>query len=148
MKRQHHITAFYLETLILIAVFTGIILLLTRVFGISKNESESARVLTNAVCLSENAAEAVAASDSPQAVAELLNENQNAWYEEETGLIHAVYQTDMTSDPEGPLKMEISWQPETFAEGTLVSSSINVWYLDGDPVYTLDTAVYLPEVAS
>ena len=77
MKRRH-ITAFYLETLILIIVFIGVILVLVRVFGISREKSETARLLTGAVSLSENAAEAVAASASPEEAAALLNENGNA----------------------------------------------------------------------
>ena len=39
MKRNGHITAFYLETLLLIVVFIGIILVLTQVFGLGRVQS-------------------------------------------------------------------------------------------------------------
>ena len=145
MKRQH-ITAFYLETVILIVVFVGIILILTRVFGIGKKEGESARILTDAVSLSENAAEAIASSGSPQEVADLLNSNGNAWVEEDTDEIWAVYGTDRSADPNGPLRLQITWEPEIRDTGTLVSNDILVWYLEQpDPVYTLQTAVFVKE---
>ena len=36
MRRHEHITAFYIETLLLIVVFVSIILVLTGVFGLSR----------------------------------------------------------------------------------------------------------------
>ena len=51
MKRNHAVTAFYLETLLLIVVFLGIILVLTQVFGLARIQSASARQLTEAVTL-------------------------------------------------------------------------------------------------
>ena len=46
MKKQEHITAFYVETLLLILVFIAIILVLTHVFGLGKVQSSRAKLLT------------------------------------------------------------------------------------------------------
>lgn len=72
MKRKQHITAFYLETLLMIVVFISIILVLTRVFGSARVQSVEAKDLTTAVTLAQNTAEAVSASHSPQELQELL----------------------------------------------------------------------------
>lgn len=78
MKRKQHITAFYLETLLMIVVFISIILVLTRVFGSARVQSVEAKRLTTAVTLAQNTAEAVSASGSPQDLLDLLNEKNNA----------------------------------------------------------------------
>ena len=78
MKRKQHITAFYLETLLMIVVFISIILVLTRVFGRARLQSVEAKRLTAAVTLAQNTAEAVSASGSPQDLLDLLNEKNNA----------------------------------------------------------------------
>ena len=46
MKKNGHITAFYLETLLLIVVFIGINLILTQVFGLGRVQSVEAKRLT------------------------------------------------------------------------------------------------------
>ena len=78
MKKQSHITGFYLETLMLIVVFVLIILVLTQVFGLAQMQSTRAKELNGAVILAQNAAEAVAASETPEELLKLLNENGNA----------------------------------------------------------------------
>lgn len=140
MKRHQHIAAFYLETLLLIAVFIAIILVLTRVFGISRSQSGDAKLLTHAVCLAQNAAEAVSAAPDEEALRAILNENDNAAVTE--GGIRASYDRDMQPDADGELLVDVTWVPE----GGLVSSSVTVW-LEGraEPVYTLDTASYKGE---
>ena len=67
MKKNGHITAFYLETLLLIVVFIGIILILTQVFGLGRVQSVEAGRLTDAVILAQNAAEAVSAASGCRA---------------------------------------------------------------------------------
>ena len=141
MRKQ--ITTFYVETLLLIAVFIGTILVLTQVFGAAKVQSAQARLLNHAVLLAENAAEAVAASDSPEALAALLNENDNAAYSPEERAVWAFYNADMTP-ARGDLAVKITWEPWR----GLVSSEIIVYRESSEQVlYTLDTAVYLREAA-
>lgn len=146
MKKQQ-ITAFYLEALLLIVVFVGIILVLTSIFGLSKARSSDAKLLTNAVSLAQNTAEAVSAADSPEALLALLDEG-NAELVDADGQtsVCARYDADMTPDPAGAMRVEATWQPEEGAAGTLVSSTIRVLCEGTEPVYTLDTAIFLPEV--
>ncbi|MBR3719768.1 MAG: hypothetical protein IKN20_07900, partial [Firmicutes bacterium] len=75
MKGKHeHITAFYIETILLIVSFVLVILVLTNVFGLGKRESSKAQDLTNAVRLAESAAEAFAAAEGPAELADILDE--------------------------------------------------------------------------
>ena len=148
MKR-HGITTVYLEALFLIAVFIAVILVLTRVFGVGRSQSQEARLLTNAVNLAQNAAEAVSASASPDDVAALLAAADDA---EHTGIlvdgtqgVTARYNQQLQPDPEGSLRLEISWEPEETVSGTLVNSQIAVWLEEQNeaPVYTIQAAVFL-----
>ena len=103
MKKKGHITAFYLETLLMIVVFVSIILVLTRVFGSARAQSAKAKHLTAAVTLAQSTAEAVSAAGSPQDLHQLLNVEENALLQEDasTGeaLVTAVYDGDMNPVP-------------------------------------------------
>ena len=74
MKRENHVTAFYIEVLLLTVGLIGIVLVLTQIFALGRRESAEARELTDAVCLAQNAAEAFAASADPEELCELLDE--------------------------------------------------------------------------
>ncbi len=114
MKGKHSITAFYMEMLVLIVVFVGVILTLTRMFALSKEQSSQARVLTRAVVLAENAAELVGEADGLEEIVERLGDT-------------------------GEFRVELSWdESEDFVE-----SEIQVYWLDGaEPVYTLRTGAF------
>lgn len=141
-RHKRHITSFYMETLLLIAVFIAVILVLTQVFGMGRSESSEARLLTGAVTLAQNAAEAISASENEQELVQLLNENGNAALA--NGVVEAWYTPDMQPDADGDLSLEITWIPEVRENGTLVSSDITVKYRGADePIYELETAVYL-----
>lgn len=143
-RGKRHITSFYMETLLLIAVFIAIILVLTQVFGMGRAESGEARLLTSAVTLAQNAAEAVSAADSPSSLVWLLDENGNVFYE--NGVVEARYTVDMVPAANGALEVDITWTPEERERGTLVSGEITVRYRGADePIYTLETAAYLQE---
>ena len=144
--KKHQITAFYLETLLLIAVFIAIILVLTQLFGASRAQSRDAVRLTNAVILAENAAEAVSASRSPEEVARLLDEGGNTRLE--NGTVEAGYRTDMTPDAgDSPaLRVTVTWEPSPDDPG-LVMSRIRVTGSPGGEIYFLQTAVSPEEVA-
>ena len=118
MKRKEHITAFYLETLLLIVVFVGIILVLTQVFGMARLKSVEAKKKTGAVCLCRNAAEAFYAAESSEELLQLLNREGNASLQLKEGgggLILASYDTDMTPNPKGDLRIELDWETEEAA---------------------------------
>lgn len=136
------ITAFYMETLILAVIFVMVILVLIRMFSMSVRMSTQANDLTCAVRLAENAAEAVASSDSAQELALLLDENGNVRVLED-GHILVEYDREMKPVSGGDFRMEITWEPR--ADGC-VSSVITVSRVgDQQPIYTLTTAVYAEE---
>ncbi len=145
MKR-HRITTFYMEALFLIAVFIAVILVLTRVFGIGRSQSQEAKLLTSAVSLAQNAAEAVSGSTDPEDVAELLTQTDTISVTVDEGKrIIARYDMDMNPDPEGELKLVIGWEPSETVSGTLVTCPITVWQDEqaDEPVYALQTAVFV-----
>ena len=135
--RQAHNTAFYIETLLMIVAFVAVILVLTRAFGEARRESARARELTDAVILAQNAAEAVSASEDLEDLARLLGNTQKTEVRE--GKLLAVSDDGYIT--------EVSWEPSGEETGTLVSSTTAV-RLAGtdDPIYALDTAVFLREV--
>ena len=128
VKKSAHITAFYLETLLLITVFIAIILVLTQVFGLAQEESAEARALTDAVALAQNAAEAFSLAETPEALRELLGES-------------AVLREDPLSLEyrDGAYRVELDWR----ADGVLAESTVRI-FRDGitDPVYTLETGSF------
>lgn len=138
--------AFYIETLVLLAVFTIVTVVLVRAFVLSRELSAEAGVLTKAVHLAENAAEAVAASDSGEMLFALLNEAGNVQVLEGTDqasgrIYRAAYDADGKPDAGGVFWVEVSWVQK---EGGLVESEVKVYWEDvTDPVYTLETAVFV-----
>ena len=137
MKSKPHMTAFYIEALLMILVFGGIILSLTQVFGASRNESADAKTLTSAVCLAQNAAEAFAAAEKPEDLISILDKESKGHVqlggaaEDLTGS----YRTDMTPDPEGLLKLHMTWQERD----DLLYAQIEILQAD-QSIYTLETA--------
>ena len=146
-KGGGHITAFYLETLLLILVFIAIILVLTSVFGMARTQSGDAALLTSAVSLAGNAAEAVSASDSPETLVrriDLFGEGAEILSDAGPTTVRARFGRDMTPDPAGELVLDVTWEPEETAAGTLVASTVTVRRSGADEeVCSLETAVFL-----
>ena len=145
MKKQL-LTSFYLEAVLLIAVFVAMILVLTGVFGAARTQSAAARRLTQAVTLAANAAEAVSSADSPEQAAALLDEGGNVRLAD--GRIEAAYNADGSPRTAGAdaLRVTVSWEPSPGDEA-LVKSRIDVYAAaDGTPVFTLETARYRKEI--
>ncbi len=126
MKKGNPITAFYVETLLLILVFIGIILALTQVFGLSRNESVQAKLLTNAVTLAQNAADEVLAGEA------VSGESERNFYEDMTPCEDRGYR----------LTVRTVWREEDgLRQGT-------VTVLDShrsEPIYTLPICRYVGE---
>ncbi len=144
-NKKRHFTNFYMETLVLVVVFIVVILVLTRVFALAGGMSTRAEILTGAVHLAENAAEAVSASGSPEDLRGLLEENGNAGEvrEGENCLLSFRYDDDLNPVPGGSFRVEVSWQPE--AGGSFAESKVAVyWMEETEPVFALETAVYCP----
>ena len=140
MKKQSHITGFYLETLMLIVVFVLIILVLTQVFGLAQMQSTRAKQLNGAVILAQNALEAVSASETPEELLKLLNDNDNAVLMADTAGVTACYDRDLNPDAEGNYRVDVTWLPEETENGILVHSVAEVRCDDAEaPVYRLET---------
>lgn len=141
--RTHRVTAFYIETLVLTIAFIAVILVLAWVFALTGRTSTRAKLLTNAVHLAENAAEAVAASDSEDKLLALLDEagmgNVTGPEEGEGDFFRVRYDGEMNPAADGSFRVEVTWEPQ---EGDLVKSGITV-YWDEEVIYTLNTAVYI-----
>ena len=145
MNKRHPITAFYVEALIMILVFVGIILVLTQVFGAGQALSSDADQLTKAVGMARNAAEAVAASEDPEELAKTLDEGNIGTGAAPTA-VQAYYDKDGNPAKDGIYRVEATWEPEPAGSGEMVKSHIPAYYDDNDePVYTLDTASYRGE---
>ena len=138
--RGKHITAFYMEMLVLVAVFTGMILVLSQVFVAAKGENTRGRGVTDAVCPAGKAAELAAAAGSGEGLLALLEEGGAAWAEGD--LVCARYDSRMAPDPAGPFQVDVQWA----WQGGLGEALVRVYWQDGpQPVYQLETAVYRGE---
>lgn len=126
---KKHITAFYFETLLMILVFVAMILVLSGVFGGARARSAEARHLTKAVDIAGSAAEAVAASKSPEELERTLG-----------ALGETTREDGKLTLREGEYLTEVTWEPE----GELAESVITVFW-DGREVYSLATAVFTGE---
>ena len=135
------VTSFYVETLILIVVFVAVILARTRVFGLAKKQSEEAKLLTGAVTLAQNAAEAFSAAESAEELFTLLDEGGNAALE--GMVVTAAYGADMKPDPNGVLRVEI----ERFSVSRWTAKGvIRVLRTDtGGEIYSLETTAHFLE---
>lgn len=149
-SEKRHGTTFYIETLILAAVFAVMILTLARVFAWSGQLGRKAALLTDAVHLAENAAEMVAASRSLSELGMLLDQEGNTEILNDAGqgeFLRVWYDEDMNPVKEGNIWVEISWTPQAASVGGtgLVESRIAVYWIGEEtPLYTLDTATYVP----
>ena len=105
MRKASQVTAFYVEVLILTVGMILIVLVLTQVFALGRMQSASAEELTDAVCLAQNAAEAVASSRSPEELLQTLGEDGNCGYDESASppVVWAAYDTQMRPDAQGAI---------------------------------------------
>jgi hypothetical protein len=130
------------ETLALIVVFIAVLLVLTRVFGMAEAESARSGVKTGAVRLAENTAEMVSAARDREGLLALLDEANNA-RAGQSG-VTARYGASLLPDASGNYEVSVTWEA---GQDGLVNSRITVRYGGTDePVYTLETAVYVGEV--
>ena len=153
MKNKHaHITAFYLETLLMILVFVAIILMLTQVFGASRKLSAEAGYLSDAATISESVSAAVRASDDEEALIEILN---GAAGDSANGTpavllngasvptIEVRYDDDLVPAGDGPYEVTVTWEKTAGTRGDYVDSEITV-RRDGveEPVLVTHTGTY------
>ena len=155
MKSRNQITAFYVEALLLILVFVGMILVLTHVFGAGISESNEARILTDSVTLAQNSAEAVAASGTMEDLEEILGSGGEYLTNTETeGTLEAFYDKELIpvagsgAEKDAQYRVTINWD-ESDPESSMIKAEIKVFYQDSEePGYTLETAKYRKGAAS
>ena len=151
MKKENHVTAFYIEVLLLTVGLIGIVLVLTQIFALGRRESAEARELTDAVCLAQNAAEAFAASSDPEELCALLDEGGSAELVEigGTAAVRASYDADLRADGNGVFLVTVTWNEESTDAGVLVRSRIIVTGQDGTrEIYSLETASFRKEAVA
>ena len=142
-NKGRHITAFYLETLLLVAIFVAMILVLTSVFGMGKKESLDAKHLTGAVRLAENTAEMATASGNYMDFFEDIymvylpdgrgGDGGFMWESEpERGSnikrLYLGYDDDLQPTSLGSYQVQIDWVPEETEAGVLNRVTISVHY--------------------
>ena len=137
MKDKHRTTTFYMEILILVAVFTSVILLLADVFAAAREQTNQAKLLTSAVELVEHSAELAAGASDGMELFRLLDQDGNTAWLQEGSSLRARYDPTMTPDRDGSLWVELSWEEE---DGLTHCHIQALWR--GEPVYELETAVY------
>ena len=151
MKTDRSVTAFYVEVLLLAVGLILIVLVLTQIFALGRSQSASAGELTDAVCLAQNAAEAVAASSSPEELLERLDEGGSAVLLDGTAVptIRAAFDAQMRPDSEGRMIVLVTWEQESAVKGELAHSTITVCAREGmREIYSLRTAVFIKEAAA
>ena len=147
MKKNGHITSFYIETLMLIIVFIAMILVITQIFGEARLASNRAKILTNAVTLAQNAAESFEAADSPETLQRLLCFDENGVQAgsdlgfpdgPDRPVLSCAFGEDMKPAVGAPYLLQLQWMPE---DDGLVRTQISVFYAgQKESVYTLETA--------
>ena len=139
MKKS--ITAFYVESVLLVAAFTAVLLILSAVFGYARAESRAARRLNSAVCLAENAAEAFAAAPSGEGLLRLLDEGNAALTETADGAVFtARYGADRTPSPTGELVVTVRVGAPGGEDGAIRGEIDVADAASGETVYHLTTA--------
>ena len=145
MKKSGHITSFYIETLLLIVVFISIILVITRVFGEARIESERAKLLTDAVTLAQSAAESFEAAESREELEALLctakdGSKTGGIFFTDSGdpYISAEYGDDFVPVTGGRYMLRLEWSEE---DNGLTEAEIRVYY-GQEEIYELDTASF------
>ena len=151
-------TAFYIEALLLAAVFTVVILTLTRVFAWSGQRGRDAATRPGAEHQAGSGAEAGAASRRLEEVRELWEEDGNGQMLAQADgqgaadagfpTLRMHYDDDLNPAPEGTVWMDIQWIPASGQDGAspeegLVKSVITVSRAGAqEPVYRLETEVF------
>lgn len=146
MKRSAHITAFYVETLLMIVVMAVILMVMTGVFGYSRANSVRAKHLTEAVTVAQNTAEALTFADDLEACTAYLPLEDSSLTTEADGseVLTGYYKWVRAAAPEeeSVYRVEIT---RAMPVDSMCASSIAVYYdREEKPVYELETSRYLP----
>lgn len=143
MKKRGEVTAFYIETLVMIVVLIAILLVLTQILGMAKRESVRAKRLTEAVTIAQSAAESLAAAGSLEQVPEILNlEDAEISGGNELRVCRGTYRWDRGAESSAAAasRKGTAYRLEIYRtyDGALTEDTISVFAPDGTvPVYIL-----------
>ena len=152
-KGKTYLTAFYVETLLMILIFVSVLLVLSRVFAAAGNARLQAQRLNHAVYLAENAEAAVLAAGSPEELAELLS----AAEPKTTAVTDNPQTPELYYDAKEPFAGESGRLPyhvhvrinRTAAREDIIPCEIDVYYdTDEVPLYSLQSAMRGKEAGS
>ena len=128
-------TAFYVESLLLVGCFIAVILIVTSVFGKSRAMSEEAKILTSSVMVSENAAEIFQSHPDEAFMRELLDEENLS--ESENGFALR-YDAEGKPDALGTIELRISVSD---GSGTLRNLCVTaVKHETGKEIFRIETS--------
>ncbi len=133
--------SFYLQILILLAVFLSVGVVLVQVFAAARGMSRAARAETDGTTLCRSAAEAFGASGTAEATAALLGgtadgETVTCYYD---AAIRAA-----APDSAWTYRVTVNVSEEETAAGTIAAAHIEAYAADGTVCASLDTETYLP----
>lgn len=119
-----HGAAFLVEALVLLAFLAASLAVLFSLFASARTEADRAASLSEAVAIAQNAAEGIAAADTFSADTTPAT------------------QTVIGAQTGTTYELAIELEPQTTGAGTLWHATITV--CGAEPLYTLETARYLP----
>ena len=122
---------FRIEMILMLVIFIGVILVLTRVFSLAELQSRRADHLTDAVILASNGAEVFRSAEDEEEICAILNENGNAVKEDK---VRVYYNDELHPESSGSYCLEIGSEKE---DG-FINAEIAVYYQD-ELIYELNT---------
>ena len=152
MKKTRN-PAFIVELLLLFVILLLVIVVITRTFMAARSQSLSAKHLTEAVSLAENAAEiSLSAADPEDAYERLLKMVQVTNAEKEEDTVKLTVDFSNQDGENNHYLLEMNWAEETTQRGAFKNGEIRVYYLGSNEnydqndnlIYTLNTGEYVP----
>lgn len=139
--------AFIVELFIFFVILLFVIIVITRVFVTSRNQSLYARHLTESVYIAEEVAEiSMAASDMQQAVNLLADLEQTSDVSSEGQEIELWMDFDAEDGRRDLYRVLLTWEEDPSQNGTFTEGRILVFFEDEEePIYSLDTGNYQSE---
>lgn len=147
-KKSIHLTAFYVETLVMVIAFACVLLILTQIMGTSRKQSSRARHLNEGVRLAQEAAEALSYARSPDELGELLGQDGQAEKLDRDVLTYRTYfdENGLPAVDDWYYSVDTTWEPDADSR-RFINSTITVNHKgENAPVYELTTGVYVREV--
>lgn len=143
MSRRRNF-AFIAELFILFVILLFVVIVITKTFVTSRNQSLYARHLTESVYLAEEVAEISMASEDLEETAEVLKElSQTEEVTTEADWLEVSMDFDEKDGKRDNYRVILTWEEEPGTAGTYRSGDILVFFEDeAEPIYILQTGSY------